>query len=72
MICCFRVCVIRNVSTLTVCVAVSRPTVSIVVGRVMQVILHEMDIPEFPLSENEKLKEMAKGFRDKSCGNLFT
>ena len=54
------------------CVTVSRPTVSVVVGRVMQAILHEMDIPEFPLSDDEKLEEMAKGFRDKSCGNLFT
>jgi len=54
-----------------ICVTVARSTCSKVNLRVMQTIVEEIDIPEFPLDDDERLEELAKGFRDKSCGQLF-
>ena len=31
----------------------------------------KIDIPPFPLDDEERLAELAQGFRDKSCGQLF-
>ena len=53
------------------CVAVARSTVSKYNLRVMQAIVAKMDIPPFPLDDDERLEELAQGFREKSCGQLF-
>ena len=50
---------------------VSRPSVSVVVGRVLKAIVRRLGVRAFPLDDNEALKKMAEGFRRKSCGKLF-
>ena len=37
----------------------------------MNVIVEKLDIPPFPLDDEERLEELAQGFRDLSCGQLF-
>ena len=37
----------------------------------MEAIVEKLDIPPFPLDDEQRLEELAQGFRDKSCGQLF-
>jgi len=37
----------------------------------MKAIVGKLDIPPFPLDDEERLNQLAQGFRDKSCGQLF-
>ena len=37
----------------------------------MEVIVETLGIPPFPLDDEQRLEELAQGFRDKSCGQLF-
>lgn len=60
-----------NVVVQTCCVAVARSTVSKYNLRVMEAIVQKIGIPPFPLDDEERLEELAQGFRDKSCGQLF-
>ena len=53
------------------CVVVSRSTVSKYNVRVMEAIVEKLGIPPFPLDDEQRLEELAQGFRDKSCGQLF-
>ena len=53
------------------CVVVARSTVSKCNVRVMEVIVEKLGIPPFPLDDEQRLEELAQGFRDKSCGQLF-
>ena len=53
------------------CVAVVSSTVSKYNLRVMRAIVEKIDIPAFPLDDDEQLEKLAQGFRDKSCGQLF-
>ena len=53
------------------CVVVARSTVSKYNVRVMEVIVEKLGIPPFPLDDEQRLEELAQGFRDKSCGQLF-
>ena len=55
----------------TCCVAVARSTVSKYNVNVMEAILEKIDIPPFPLDDEERLEQLAQGFRVKSCGQLF-
>ena len=55
----------------TFCVAVARSTVSKYNVCVMEVIVEKLDITPFPLDDEQRLEELAQGFRDKSCGQLF-
>ena len=34
--------------------------------------MEKLDIPPFPLDDEQRLEELARGFRDKSCGQLFS
>ena len=38
---------------------------------VMEAMLEKIDIPPFPLDDEERLEQLAQGFRAKSCGQLF-
>ena len=53
------------------CVVVSRSTVSKYNVRLMEAIVEKLGIPPFPLDDEQRLEELAQGFRDKSCGQLF-
>ena len=53
------------------CVVVSRSTVSKYNVCVMEVIVEKLGIPPFPLDDEQRLEELAQGFRNKSCGQLF-
>ena len=53
------------------CVTVARSTVSKCNVRVMEAIVDKLDIPPFPLNDEQRLEELAQGFRAKSCGQLF-
>ena len=55
----------------TCCVAVARNTVSKYNVSVMEAMLEKIDIPPFPLDDEERLEQLAQGFRAKSCGQLF-
>ena len=55
----------------TFCVAVARSTASKYNVRVMEAIVKKLDIPPFPLDDEERLEQLAQGFRDKSCSQLF-
>ena len=52
-------------------VLVERTTVSKTISRVLPVIVDKLAIVPFPLDDAAKLEELAKGFRNKSCGKLF-
>ena len=52
-------------------IVVSRSTVSKTVSRVLQVIVDKLGVESFPLDDGDKLDELAKGFRERSCGSLF-
>ena len=54
-----------------VCVAVARSSVSKYNLRVVEAMVKKIGIPPFPLDDEERLEELAQGFRDKSCGQLF-
>ena len=60
-----------NVVSQTCCVVVARSTVSKYNVRVMEALVEKIGIPPFPLDDEERLAELAQGFRDKSCGQLF-
>lgn len=68
---CERQTTLINVVVQTCCVAVARSTVSKYNLRVMEAIVQKIGIPPFPLDDEERLEELAQGFRDKSCGQLF-
>lgn len=68
---CERQTTLINVVVQTCCVAVARSTVSKYNLRVMEAIVQKIVIPPFPLDDEERLEELAQGFRDKSCGQLF-
>jgi len=68
---CERQTTLINVVVQTCCVAVARSTVSKYNLRVMEALVQKIDIPPFPLDDEERLEELAQGFRDKSCGQLF-
>ena len=38
---------------------------------VMEAMLEKIDIPPFPLDDEERLEKLTQGFRAKSCGQLF-
>ena len=60
-----------NVALPTCCVAVARSTVCKYNVRVMEVLVEKIGIPPFPLDDEERLEQLAQGFRDKSCDQLF-
>ena len=66
---CERQTTLINVVVQTCCVA--RRTVSKYNLRVMEATVQKIGIPPFPLDDEERLEELAQGFRDKSCGQLF-
>ena len=68
---CERQTTLINVVVQTCCVAVARSTVSKYNLRVMEALVQKIGIPPFPLDDEERLEELAQGFRDKSCGQLF-
>ena len=68
---CERQTTLINVVVQTCCVAVARSTVSKYNLCVMEAMVQKMGIPPFPLDDEERLEELAQGFRDKSCGQLF-
>ena len=68
---CERQTTLINVVVQTCCVAVARNTVSKYNLRVMEALVQKIGIPPFPLDDEERLEELAQGFRDKSCGQLF-
>jgi len=68
---CERQTTLINVVVQTCCVAVARSTVSKYNLRVMEALVQKTGIPPFPLDDEERLEELAQGFRDKSCGQLF-
>ena len=68
---CERQTTLINVVVQTCCVAVARSTVSKYNLRVMEAIVQKIGIPPFPLDDEERLEELAQGFRNKSCGQLF-
>ena len=55
----------------TFCVAVARTTVTKYNLRVMEAIVEKVGIPPFPLDDEQRLEQLAQGFRDKSCGQLL-
>ena len=68
---CERQTTLINVAVQTCCVAVARSTVSKYNMRVMEALVQKIGIPPFPLDDEERLEELAQGFRAKSCGQLF-